>query len=187
MDEGAILVGFIIVQRLAEMLLARAHTRQLLAAGGVEFGRGHYPLIVAMHGAWIACLAIFGWDRPVDRWLLAAFVGLQMARVWTIASLGRRWTTRVIVVPGEARVRRGPYRLLRHPNYWIIAGEFLVVPLALGLPWVAAIFTVLNVILLAVRIRAEEAALTWAEQVTAPRSAAVAGGTLADGRSCHQS
>jgi methyltransferase len=178
--EGAILVGFIIVQRLAELVLARAHAQRLFASGGVEFGREHYPLIVVMHAAWIACLAVLGGDRPVDRWLLALFLILQAARVWTIASLGRRWTTRIIVVPGEQRVTRGPYRLLRHPNYWIIAGEILVVPLAVGLPLVAAIFTVLNAALLAVRIRAEEAALAWAEHAVSPRDPPA--GTLANDR-----
>jgi methyltransferase len=158
----------------------------LLAAGGIEFGRSHYPLIVALHVAWLVCLVIFGADRPVDRWLLAIFVLLQVARVWTIASLGRRWTTRVIAVPGGPRVTRGPYRLLRHPNYWIVAAEFLVVPLALGLPMVAVIFFVLNaILLLAVRIKAEEAALAWAERATSTGGAAAplsaqAGGTLAN-------
>ena len=175
MGEGALLIGFIIAQRLGELVLARANTRRLLAEGGVEFGRAHYPLIVALHAAWLACLLIFGAERSVDRWLLAIFVLLQIARVWTIASLGRRWNTRVIVVPGAARVPRGPYRLLRHPNYWIVAGEFLVVPLALGLPLLAVLFFGLNaILLLAMRIRAEEAALAWAEQATPPSGPAVA-------------
>lgn len=186
MGEGALLVGFIIAQRLAELALARANTRRLLAEGGVEFGRAHYPLIVALHAAWLVCLAIFGADKPVDRWLLAIFVLLQAARIWTIASLGRRWTTRVIVVPGKPRVTRGPYRLLRHPNYWIVAAEFLVVPLALGLPLVAAVFFILNaILLLTVRIKAEEAALAWAERATPTGGVAAslsgrAGGTLAN-------
>jgi methyltransferase len=186
MGEGALLVGFIIAQRLSELALSRANARRLLAEGGVEFGRAHYPLIVALHAGWIVCLLVFGAERSVHRWLLAIFVLLQIARVWTIVSLGRRWTTRVIVVPGEARVTRGPYRLLRHPNYWIVAGEFLVVPLALGLPVLGAVFFVLNAVLLrAVRIRVEEAALAWADQATPPGAAAVrvsgrAGGTLAN-------
>jgi methyltransferase len=105
---------------------------------------------------------IYGGARPVDRWWLAAFLALQVARVWTIASLGRRWTTRIVVVPGEPRVTRGPYRLLRHPNYCIVTAEIAVVPLALGLPLLAAVFFVLNGLVLALRIRAEEAALAWA-------------------------
>jgi methyltransferase len=164
MGEGAILIGFIVVQRLVELALAQANTRRLLAAGGVEFGRSHYGLIVALHVAWLAYLLIYGSDRPIDRWWLAVFIALQGARVWTIASLGWRWTTRIVVVPGEARVTRGPYRLLRHPNYCIVAAEIAVVPLALGLPLLAVVFFILNGIVLAVRIRAEEAALAWAEQ-----------------------
>lgn len=165
MDEGAILVGFIVAQRLAELALAQWNTRRLMAAGGVEFGRSHYWLIVALHVSWLGCLMIFGGDRPVDRWWLAIFVVLQIARVWVIASLGRRWTARVIVVPGEPRRTGGPYRMLRHPNYAIVVAEFAVVPLALGLPLLGAVFFVLNAGILAIRIRAEEAALAWAEAI----------------------
>ena len=174
MGEGAILIAFVVVQRFAELALAQANVRRLLAHGGVEFGGGQYPWIVALHAGWLACLIMFGADRPVDRWWVAAFIALQAGRVWTIASLGRRWTTRIVVVPGEVRVVRGPYRLLRHPNYCIVAAEIAVVPLALGLPTLAIIFFVLNAVLLAVRIKAEEAALTWAESQTH---------TLANGRS----
>jgi len=169
LGEGALLVGFIAAQRLAELALAQANMRRLVAEGGIEFGRAHYWAIVALHAAWLAGLMVLGHDRPVDRWLLAIFVALQVARVWTIASLGGRWTTRIVVVPGEARVVRGPYRLLRHPNYWIVAAEFAVVPLALGLPLFGAVFFVLNGIVLAVRIKAEEAALIWAEGAKPPR------------------
>jgi methyltransferase len=174
MGEGAILIAFVVVQRLAELALARANMRRMLARGGVEFGRSHYPWIVALHAGWLVCLILLGAGRTVDRWWVAAFVALQVGRVWTIASLGRRWTTRILVVPGEVRLVRGPYRLLRHPNYCIVAAEIAVVPLALGLPALAAIFFVLNVILLAVRVKAEKTALAWAEGQTQ---------TLANGRS----
>jgi methyltransferase len=163
MGEGALLVGFIAVQRLAELALAQVHTRRLMAEGGVEFGRSHYWAIVVLHASWLAALMLFGHERPVDRWWLAAFVVLQGARVWTIASLGRRWTTRIVVIPCEPRVSHGPYRLTRHPNYWIVAAEFAVVPLALGLPVLGAAFFVLNALALSVRVKAEEAALAWAD------------------------
>jgi methyltransferase len=181
MGEGAILVGFLAAQRLAELMLARGNTRRLLAAGGREFARAHYPLLVALHAGWLLALAIFGAGRPVDRWWLAAFVLLQASRVWTIASLGRRWTTRIVVVPGAAPVRRGPYRLLRHPNYCIVAAELAVAPLALGLPLIGLVFFLFNGGLLAVRIRAEEAALAWA-QAQPHRLPAEWGRTLANGR-----
>jgi methyltransferase len=90
---------------------------------------------------------------------LAAYFGLQALRVWTLASLGRRWTTRILVVPGETLVRRGPYRFLPHPNYLVVAGEMATLPLTLGLPRHALLFSLLNAAVLSVRIRAEERGL----------------------------
>jgi methyltransferase len=161
-SEGAFLVAFITVQRLAELWLARRNTARLLAAGGSEFGRSHYPWMVAVHAAWIAGLWWLGHGRAVDPLLLAVFILLQVARVWVIGSLGRRWTTRIIVLPGERLVAAGPYRWLRHPNYMIVALEMAVVPLALGLALFAALFTILNATILYWRISAENAALAWA-------------------------
>lgn len=175
MGEGPWLVAVLIVQRLAELTVARRNTARLLAAGAVEFGASHYPLIVALHAAWLAALAVAGYGQAVDRAWLAIFVLLQAARVWTIASLGGRWTTRVMVLPGAAPVARGPYRFLRHPNYAIVVLEIAVVPLALDLPAIAALFSLGNAALLAWRIRVENRALAWAmEQSTA------AGTTLAN-------
>jgi methyltransferase len=162
MGEGSLLVGFVTLQRLAELAFAHRNTRLLLGAGGIEFGRAHYPFIVALHAGWVGGLWMLGHDRAVDRALLAVFLVLQCARIWVIASLGRRWTTRIIVLAGEPQVGRGPYRFLRHPNYLIVALEIAVVPLALGLPLYAALFFLLNAALLRVRIRAENAALAWA-------------------------
>ncbi len=162
MGEGALLIAFIVAQRLAELLLARRNTARLLAAGGVEFGRSHYFLIVALHAAWLAGLWLFGRGRSVEPALLVVFILLQAGRIWVIASLGRRWTTRVIVVPGDPLVSRGPYRWLRHPNYLIVAAEIAVVPLALGLLGFAALFTLLNAAILYHRIRIENAALARA-------------------------
>ena len=140
MGEGAWLVAFLIVQRLAELGLAQWNTVRLRAAGGVEFGASHYPLMVALHAFWLLGLWMLGHDRSVDPFWLAVFILLQAGRLWVIASLGRRWTTRVIVLPGAAPVARGPYRWLRHPNYLIVALEIAVVPLALGLPLFALVF-----------------------------------------------
>jgi methyltransferase len=162
MGEGSLLLAFVTAQRLAELALARRNTQRLRAAGAVERGRAHYPAIVALHALWLAGLWGLGYDRPIDRAFLAGFAVLQIARIWVLASLGRRWTTRILVLPGETPVRRGPYRYLRHPNYLIVALEIAVVPLALGLPLYAAASSVLNAIVLAVRIRAENAALAWA-------------------------
>jgi methyltransferase len=159
MAEGAILVAFIALQRLAELILARHNAQRLLAEGGVEYGRSHYPVMVALHAAWLLGLWWFGHDRPVDPTLLIVFILLQAGRIWVIATLGRRWTTRVIVLPGAPLVARGPYRWFKHPNYLIVALEIAVVPLALGLPVFAAVFTLLNALVLYQRIQVENAAL----------------------------
>ena len=162
MGEGGWLVAFLIVQRLAELGLAQWNTVRLRAAGGVEFGAAHYPLMVALHTFWLLGLWMLGHDRSVDPFWLAIFVLLQAGRLWVIASLRSRWTTRVIVVPGAAPVARGPYRWLRHPNYLIVVLEIAVVPLALGLPYFALGFSLANAALLAYRIRVESRALAWA-------------------------
>jgi len=153
-----IFLGFIIVQRLGELVLARANTARLLARGGHEVGAGHYPLMVAMHVAWIGCLVIFGHDQVISLFWLILFVLLQMLRVWILATLGRRWTTRVIIL-NEPLVTRGPFSYFRHPNYMLVAAEVIVAPMVLGLVYVAAIFTVLNAAMLRVRIGVENKAL----------------------------
>ena len=162
MAEGALLVAFVTLQRLAELLLARRNTQRMLAEGGVEFGRSHYRWMVALHSAWLMGLWWLGHARSVDPLWLGVFILLQAGRIWVIASLGRRWTTRVIVLPRAPLVASGPYRWLKHPNYLIVALEIAVVPLALGLPVFAAIFTLLNACILYLRIRAENAALAQA-------------------------
>ena len=163
MGEGAWLITFLFVQRLAELALAQRNTARLQAAGAVEFGAAHYPLIVALHAAWLAGLWVFGRGRAVDPMWLSAFVVLQAGRLWALVSLGRRWTTRVIVVPGEMPVARGPYRFLRHPNYLIVILEIAVVPLALGLPLFALAFSLANTVLLIWRVHVENQALVWAQ------------------------
>ncbi len=164
MGEGAWLVAFLTVQRLAELAWAQRNTARLRAAGGVEFGAAHYPLMVALHAFWLLGLWLAGHDRPVDPVWLAVFIVLQLGRLWVLVSLGGRWTTRVIVLPGAAPIARGPYRWLRHPNYWVVALEIAVVPLALGLPVFALVFSLANAALLMVRIRVENRALAWAQQ-----------------------
>jgi len=163
MADGMLLLGFVTVQRLAELGWARHNTSRLLAAGGVEFGRPHYKFIVALHAIWLGGLWLLVSWRPLDPLLLVLFAMLQLGRAWVILTLGGRWTTRVIVVPGEVLVRRGPYRWLRHPNYLIVAAEMAVVPLALGLAVYAAAFSVLNAALMFQRIRIETAALGLAK------------------------
>jgi methyltransferase len=159
MSGAVLLLTFVTLQRLGELLLARRNTARLISAGGVEFGQSHYPLVVALHAIWLAGLWWLAPAQPVHPAFVAAFAALQVARAWTIASLGSRWTTRVIVLPGAAPVTCGPYRFLQHPNYVIVAAEIAVVPLALGLALYAAVFSLLNAIVLTIRIRVENAAL----------------------------
>jgi len=154
----ALFLGFIVVQRLGELVLARANTAQLLARGGHEVGADHYPFMVTMHASWIACLVIFGHDQVISLFWLTPFILLQILRGWILATLGRRWTTRVIIL-NEPLVTRGPFSYLRHPNYTLVAAEVIVIPMVLGLVYVAAIFTVLNAAMLWVRIGVEDKAL----------------------------
>jgi methyltransferase len=169
MGEGAWLVAFLIAQRLVELRLAQLNTVKLRAAGGVEFGAAHYPLVVALHVFWLLGLWIFGHAQSVNPVWLGFFIALQAARIWVIASLGRRWTTRVIIMPGAVPISRGPYRWLRHPNYAVVVAEIAVVPLALGLPLLAFGFSLANAAMLAYRIRIENQALGSGEQLSRVR------------------
>lgn len=159
MTFAVVILGFVTLQRLGELVLARRNTAQLLALGGREFGAAHYPLIVALHAAWLAGLWVLAWDRPVVLAWLGVFVLLQAARVWVIATLGERWTTRIIVLPDAPLIVSGPYRFVSHPNYCVVAAEILVLPLAFGLVWYGLIFSILNGLILWLRIRTEGAAL----------------------------
>jgi methyltransferase len=159
MRFATVILALVTLQRLGELVLARHNSRALLARGGIEVGAWHYPLIVAVHAAWLIALWMFGRDQEVDLLALALFLVLQGVRVWVLATLGPRWTTRVIILPDEKLVTSGPYRYLSHPNYAVVVGEIAVLPLALHLPFVAVVFTVLNAIVLAIRIRTEMRAL----------------------------
>jgi methyltransferase len=156
---GIVILALVTLQRLFELWLSNRNTRRLLARGAHEVGRGHYPLIVAVHVLWLACLWWLALGRPIDGFWLGLFVLLQVGRIWVIATLGERWTTRIIVLPDAPLVRRGPYRWVDHPNYVVVAGEIGVLPLVFGLWQVALVFTLLNAAMLAVRIRTENAAL----------------------------
>jgi methyltransferase len=130
-----------------------------MAQGAREYGASHYPLIVAIHVLWLLTLwAVAPW-RGVDRFWLARYGLLQIARVWVLGTLGPRWTTRIIVLPDAPLVESGLYRFLNHPNYWVVIGEIAVLPLVFNLPWVAAVFSILNAAVLWVRIREENRAL----------------------------
>jgi methyltransferase len=160
MTLAATILLLVTLQRLGELVLARRNTARLLAKGAIEIGARHYPLLVAMHAAWLACLWVRGRDQSVDLTALSAFIAMQGLRLWVLATLGERWTTRIIVLPGAPLVTSGPYRYFSHPNYAVVAAEIVLLPLALHLPWLALVFTILNAAVLTIRLRAEQRALS---------------------------
>lgn len=155
-----VILALVTLQRLGELWLSRHNTHRLLAQGAREHGAGHYPFIVAVHASWLVVLWWLAPGRPIDGFWLALFVLIELARVWVLATLGRRWTTRIIVLQNASLVRSGPYRLVNHPNYWVVAGEIAVLPLVFGLWQVAIVFSLLNAAVLTVRIRKENEALS---------------------------
>ena len=153
-------LAFVALQRGGELLLAAANTRRLRRLGAVEIDRDGYKWFVVLHAAWlVALLAFVPAAQPANPPLLALFFALQAGRIWVIASLGRRWTTRLIVLPGAPLLSRGPYRWLSHPNYLIVLGEVAILPLAFAAVAIAVGFSACNVLLLARRLRLEESAL----------------------------
>ena len=157
--DTIILLLLVTAQRLGELVYARANEARLRAAGAVEVGAAHYPLIVAMHAAWLVVLWIWGPRHALSWTWTGVYVLLQVARGWVLGSIGRRWTTRVFVVPGETLVRQGPYRWISHPNYAVVCAEMFVLPLAVGVGWASLVFGVLNLCVLGWRIRVEGQAL----------------------------
>jgi methyltransferase len=167
-----LLIVAVAVERLAELRLSVRHARWAFAHGGVETGQGHYPWMVLLHtGLLVAApVEVAVASRPFLPWLgwpmLVVVLAAQSLRWWCIATLGVRWNTRVIVVPGMPLVTGGPYRWARHPNYVAVVAEGIALPLV-HTAWVtASVFTVLNAWLLRVRIRTEDRALAGATQVT---------------------
>lgn len=160
MSLAYLIIGLVALQRFCEMLYAERNTRNLLARGAIEIGRKHYPLLIGLHGCWLIALLLALPDEPrINIVLLVLYVLLQFARLWVIASLGPYWTTRIVTVPGEPLIARGPYRFMRHPNYVVVTAEIAVLPLVFGEIWVAIIFSLLNAAVLALRIAVEDAAL----------------------------
>jgi methyltransferase len=160
MSLAVLVLLFVTLQRASELALAQSNTSGLMKRGGIEIGASHYPVMVALHTSWLAALWFFGLDSQVNLWLLVAYGLLQVFRLWILATLGRRWTTRIITVPGETLVIGGPYRFLRHPNYLLVFLEVPLLPLVFGLPWLALAFGLLNAAMHAWRIRIEEGALS---------------------------
>lgn len=159
MTLATLILALVTLQRLGELVISRYNTRRLLAQGAIEIAPGHYPFVVMIHAVWLTTLWIWGRGQDVNLVALSIFILLQALRVWVLATLGSRWTTRIIVLPNTPMVTSGPYRYLSHPNYAIVAAEIAILPLALHLVLIASIFTVLNALVLVIRIRAESRAL----------------------------
>ena len=159
MIANLVILGLVTLSRLVELPIAARNTARLKAEGGHEVGAGHYPLIVALHVAWLASLWVLAPQRPISLPFLILFGLVEIGRIWVLQTLGPRWTTRIIVVPGEALVTRGPYKYLNHPNYAVVIAEIALLPLVFGLWPIALIFSLLNAAILTVRIREENRAL----------------------------
>ena len=163
-----ILLALLAGQRLFELRLAARNLSALLAQGAVERGASHYPYMVALHGSWFAACGVeAAWLGTAPAGALSLFAGAglvlgQLLRIVTIRTLGERWTTRVLVVPGEPPVASGVFKYLRHPNYLGVRIELVAVPLIFGAWRSALIYFLLNEALLWVRVRVEERALEWA-------------------------
>ncbi len=168
MSGSVLLLLAVTAERLGELILARRNTAALKARGAVEVAAGHYPLIVLLHTLWLAGLWLLAQDAPLSLGWLSVFGLLQILRFWTLFTLGRRWTTRIIVLPGETLVAKGPYRFLRHPNYVVVIGEIAVLPLCFGMPLYALLFSALNAAILTIRIKAENAALAGSLRAKSP-------------------
>ena len=171
MSAAELILGLVTLQRVGELVLSHTNTRRLLARGATEVAPEHYPLMVAVHTAWLIALWGLGHDQPINMIALLFYLLLQALRFWVMRTLGPRWTTRIIVLPAAPLVAAGPYRFLSHPNYAVVVGEIAVLPLVLGLPDIAVIFTILNAGILMIRIRAENRALAASRELmphTAP-------------------
>jgi len=157
-------MGFLIVQRIVELFIARNNEIWMRSQGAYEVGASHYPFMVAIHVAFFISLILefVVFERSLSAnflLFLILFLGLQMMRVWVISSLGKFWNTKVIVLPGAHVVNKGPFRLLKHPNYVVVSCEIFIIPLMFGAYFTALVFTLLNIIILSIRIPIEEAAL----------------------------
>jgi methyltransferase len=148
----------IVIQRLCELIIAKRNERWMKSRGAIEFGQEHYRLIVTVHAMFFVVyfLEVTAWQTKV---LLSIFIATQIVRIWALASLGHYWNTKIIVLPQANIVKKGPYRFLKHPNYLVVTIEFIIIPMLFEAYFTAFLFTILNGIILSIRIPAEEKAL----------------------------
>ncbi len=159
-----VFISIVIFQRVVEIIIANRNAKWMINQGGYEVGREHYKYIVLLHTFFFLSLLLeVSVSRPsFTSWVIAPFVFFllaQIGRVWALSSLGSFWNTRIMVLPGAKVIAKGPYRYMRHPNYVIVAMEILLLPLIFQAYWTAFIFSLLNALVLKVRIKVEEQAL----------------------------
>jgi methyltransferase len=159
-----IFIGFVIIQRLVEVVIANQNAKWMKKQGGYEAGREHYKYIFVLHAFFFVALLIevFSVQAGGVKWSLiplVVFLIAQIGRVWALSSLGRFWNTRIMILPGAKVVAKGPYRFMRHPNYVIVTLELFALPLIFQAYWTAIVFSLLNAVILRVRIKEEERAL----------------------------
>jgi methyltransferase len=159
MTAALIILTLVTLKRLSELVIARRNTAGLLAKGAIEHGAAHFPVMVLLHASWLAGLWWFGWNAAIIWPLMLLYIALQAFRIWILVTLGTRWTTRILTVPNETLVVKGPYKYVRHPNYLLVLLEVPLLPLAFGLSWFALFYGLLNIAMLAWRIRIEDQAL----------------------------
>ncbi len=155
----AAILAYVTLQRVIELSIARRNTKRLLREGAFEVAAPQYSLLVALHAAWLGLIWLTAFGEPINLVFLGLFGLVQLLRFWTLAAIGRRWTTRIIVKPGESLVAKGPYRFIAHPNYAVVVLEIFLLPATFGLYAIAILFSLLNAGALAIRIQAEQRAL----------------------------
>jgi len=159
-----IFILFVITQRLSELYIARGNEKWLRSQGAVEYGKEHYPFIVALHTLFIISIIveyILRGNTQINFVFLILFALLLLFKFWALSSLGKYWNTKIFRVPGAGPVKKGPYKLFKHPNYFIVICEIAIIPMVFHLYYTAIIFTVLNAVMLTVRIRVENK--VWAK------------------------
>lgn len=152
-------ISFFTIQRITELIVAKRNEKWLRTQGAMEYGQKHYPYIVALHTFFIAAMIVEYFLRPdskLDPSFLSLYILLVLVKIWVIASLGKYWNTKILKIPNSASIRKGLYKYFRHPNYFIVACEFIIVPFVFHLFYTAFIFTILNGIILSMRIREED-------------------------------
>lgn len=158
-------ISFLIFQRLSELWIARRNEKWLLSQGAVQYGQSHYPFMIVLHTLFILSLIVEYLAKggtQVSWVFLILFLAILVFKYWTLSSLGKYWNTKIYRIPGVYPLKRGPYKFLKHPNYMEVACEIAFIPLIFHLYYTAIIFTVLNGIMLTIRIQVENK--VWAHR-----------------------